>query len=85
MSIDQLSILLDEIQGYVQEYKNLKEENEQLKAQMEEYNNLNQENVELKAQVETLKTQIIELQVQADLNLAKAKEIVDELKVIINA
>lgn len=44
MSIDQLSQILDEIKGYVDDYKITKEENEQLKTlitSLQEQTNLN--------------------------------------------
>ena len=53
--------VLEQIQEYVKELKNLKVENEELKKQ------------------------VSELEEQANLNLAKAQEIVEELKVMINA
>ena len=83
MSIDQISVLLDEIKGYVDDYKLAKEENLTLKEQV---SNIRAE-VEAKylEQINALNVRISELEEQANLNLTKAQEIVNELKEIINA
>ena len=83
MSIDQLSTLLDEIKGYVDDYKLAKEENLTLKEQV---SNIRAE-VEAKylEQINALNVRVAELEEQANLNLSKAQEIVNELKEIVNA
>ena len=103
MTIDQLSQLLDEIKGYVDDYRVVKNENTRLKEEAVEKDNLVaslQSSIEFKdtkiseletkiSEVETkssdLVSRVAELEETANLNLAKAQEIVNELKVIINA
>ena len=103
MTIDQLSQLLDEIKGYVDDYRVVKNENTRLKEEALEKDNLVaslQSSIESKdtkiseletkvAELETkssdLVSRVAELEETANLNLAKAQEIVNELKVIINA
>ena len=103
MTVDQLSQLLDEIKGYVDDYKSVKEENksltEQYQSVLDENNRLKEEAVDkdnlvasLQSSIEfkdtkisELETKVTELEEIANLNLEKAKEIVNELKVIINA
>ena len=111
MSIDQLSILLDEIKGYVDDYKLTKDENSALKEQIEnirveletkyseqinalelEKQSLVQDKEELvlelaqkDSEINVLNTKVAEIEEQANLNLTKAQEIVNELKEIINA
>lgn len=79
MTINQL---LEQIQGYVQVLKNTMTENEDLKKQVE---SLNIHVATLEAQVADLSKQVDTLEAQANLNFAKAQEIVEELKVMINA
>ena len=79
MTINQL---LEQIQGYVQVLKNTMTENEDLKKQVE---SVNIHVTTLEAQVADLSKQVDTLEAQANLNLAKAQEIVEELKVMINA
>ena len=103
MTIDQLSQLLDEIKGYVDDYRVVKNENTRLKEEALEKDNLVaslQSSIESKdtkiseletkvAELETkssdLVSRVAELEETANLNLEKAQEIVNELKVIINA
>lgn len=111
MSIDQLSTLLDEIRGYIDDYKLIKEENATLKEQVEniraevetkyseqinvlelEKQSLTQDKEELvlelaqkDSEINVLNTKVTKLEEQANLNLVKAQEIVNELKEIINA
>ena len=103
MTIDQLSQLLDEIKGYVDDYREVKNENTRLKEEAVEKDNLVtswQSSIEFKdtkiseletkvAELETkssdLVSKVAELEETANLNLEKAQEIVNELKVIINA
>ena len=103
MTIDQLSQLLDEIKGYVDDYRVVKNENTRLKEEAVEKDNLVaslQSSIESKdtkiseletkvAELETkssgLVSRVAELEETANLNLQKAQEIVNELKVIINA
>ena len=103
MTIDQLSQLLDEIKGYVDDYRVVKNENTRLKEEAVEKDNLVaslQSSIEFKdtkiseletkvAELETkysgLVSRVAELEETANLNLEKAQEIVNELKVIINA
>ena len=103
MTIDQLSQLLDEIKGYVDDYRVVKNENTRLKEEALEKDNLVaslQSSIEFKdtkiseletkvSELETkssdLVSRVAELEETANLNLAKAQEIVNELKVIANA
>lgn len=111
MSIDQLSNLLDEIRGYINDYKLTKEENSTLKKQLEnirvevetkyseQINALESEKQILvqdkevliaelsqkESEIIALNVQVSELGEQANLNLTKAQEIVNELKEIVNA
>ena len=103
MTIDQLSQLLDEIKGYVDDYRVVKNENTRLKEEAVEKDNLVaslQSSIEFKdTKISELETKISELETKssdlvsrvaeleetANLNLQKAQEIVNELKVIINA
>ena len=103
MTVDQLSQLLDEIKGYVDDYRVVKNENTRLKEEALEKDNLVaslQSSIEFKdtkiseletkvAELETkssgLVSRVAELEETANLNLQKAQEIVNELKVIINA
>ena len=111
MSIDQLSPLLDEIKGYVDDYKLAKEENLTLKEQVanirtevetkyleqinaleldkqalvQEKENLVSKLAQRESEINTLNVRVSELEEQANLNLTKAQEIVNELKEIINA
>ena len=103
MTIDQLSQLLDEIKGYVDDYRVVKNENTRLKEEALEKDNLVaslQSSIEFKdTKISELETKISELETKssdlvsrvaeleetANLNLEKAQEIVNELKVIINA
>ena len=111
MSIDQLSTLLDEIKGYVDDYKLAKEENLTLKEQVanirtevetkyleqinaleldkqalvQEKENLVSKLAQRESEINTLNVRVSELEEQANLNLTKAQEIVNELKEIINA
>ncbi len=103
MTIDQLSQLLDEIKGYVDDYRVVKNENTRLKEEALEKDNLVaslQSSIEFKdTKISELETKVTELETKvselvskvaqleetANLNLEKAQEIVNELKVIINA
>lgn len=103
MTINELSQLLDEIKGYVDDYRVVKNENTRLKEEAVEKDNLVaslQSSIEFKdtkiseletkvAELETkssdLVSKVAELEETANLNLEKAQEIVNELKVIINA
>ena len=103
MTIDQLSQLLDEIKGYVDDYRVVKNENTRLKEEAVEKDNLVaslQSSIESKdTKISELETKVTELETKsselvsrvaeleetANLNLAKAQEIVNELKVIANA
>ena len=96
MTIDQLSQLLDEIKGYVDDYRVVKNENTRLKEEALEKDNLvaslqgsietkDSKISELESRVAQLESRVAELEQTANLNLAKAQEIVNELKVIINA
>ena len=96
MTIDQLSQLLDEIKGYVDDYRVVKNENTRLKEEALEKDNLvaslqssieskDNQISELNTKVAELNTRVAELEETANLNLQKAQEIVNELKVIINA
>lgn len=82
MAISNLRQILTQIQEYLKELKGLKEEIENLKVENAEL----KKNVEtIKVENENLKKQVSELEEQANLNLATAQQIVEELKVIINA
>lgn len=110
MTINELSQLLDEIKGYVDDYRVVKNENTRLKEEALEKDNrlaslqssiefkdtkiseLETKVTELETKVAELETKssglvsrVAELEETANLNLAKAQEIVNELKVIINA
>ena len=103
MTVDQLSQLLDEIKGYVDDYRVVKNENTRLKEEALEKDNLVaslQSSIEFKdTKISELETKVTELETKssdlvsrvaeleetANLNLEKAQEIVNELKVIINA
>lgn len=96
MTVDQLSQLLDEIKGYVDDYRVVKNENTRLKEEALEKDNLvaslqssieskDNQISELNTKVAELNTRVAELEETANLNLEKAQEIVNELKVIINA
>ena len=103
MTVDQLSQLLDEIKGYVDDYRVVKNENTRLKEEALEKDNLVaslQSSIEFKdTKISELETKISELETKssdlvsrvaelegtANLNLEKAQQIVNELKVIINA
>ena len=103
MTIDQLSQLLDEIKGYVDDYRVVKNENTRLKEEALEKDNLVaslQSSIEFKdTKISELETKVTELETKssglvsrvaeleetANLNFQKAQEIVNELKVIINA
>ena len=111
MSIVQISVLLDEIKGYVDDYKITKEENSTLKEQVanirteietkyserintleldkqalvQEKENLVSELAQRESEINALNVRVLELEEQANLNLTKAQEIVNELKEIINA
>ena len=96
MTIDQLSQLLDEIKGYVDDYRVVKNENTRLKEEALEKDNLvaslqssieskDNQISELNTKVAELNTRVAELEGTANLNLEKAQQIVNELKGIINA
>ena len=96
MTIDQLSQLLDEIKGYVDDYRVVKNENTRLKEEALDKDRLvaslqgsietkDSKISELVSRVAQLESRVAELEQTANLNLAKAQEIVNELKVIINA
>ena len=89
MTIDQLSQLLDEIKGYVDDYRVVKNENTRLKGEAVEKDNLVaslQGSIETKdSKISELESRVAELEETANLNLEKAQQIVNELKGIINA
>ena len=89
MTINELSQLLDEIKGYVDDYRVVKNENTRLKEEAVEKDNLVaslQGSIETKdSKISELESRVAELEETANLNLEKAQEIVNELKVIINA
>ncbi len=96
MTIDQLSQLLDEIKGYVDDYRVVKNENTRLKEEALEKDNLvaslqgsiefkDTKISELESRVAQLESRIAELEQTANLNLEKAQQLVNELKVIANA
>ena len=96
MTIDQLSQLLDEIKGYVDDYRVVKNENTRLKEEALEKDNLvaslqssiefkDSKISELESRVAQLESRVAELEGTANLNLEKAQQIVNELKGIINA
>lgn len=110
MTVDQLSQLLDEIKGYVDDYRVVKNENTRLKEEALEKDNLVaslQSSIESKdTKISELETKVAELETKssdlvskvaeleskvagleetANLNLEKAQEIVNQLRVIINA
>lgn len=96
MTINELSQLLDEIKGYVDDYRVVKNENTRLEEEALEKDNLvaslqssieskDNQISELNTKVAELNTRVAELEETANLNLEKAQEIVNELKVIINA
>ena len=96
MTVDQLSQLLDEIKGYVDDYRVVKNENTRLKEEAVEKDNLvaslqgsietkDSKISELETKVAELESRVAELEETANLNLEKAQQIVNELKGIINA
>lgn len=96
MTVDQLSQLLDEIKGYVDDYRVVKNENTRLKEEALEKDNLvaslqssieskDNQISELNTKVAELNTRVAELEETANLNLAKAQELVNTLKEIANA
>ena len=96
MSIDQLSTLLDEIKGYVDDYRVVKEENNRLRATVaslqEQISQIQATLAEKEneistkvSEIATLEANVSDLQEAANLNLVKAQEIVNELKEIVNA
>lgn len=89
MTIDKLSQLLDEIKGYVDDYKVVKNENTRLKEEAVEKDSLIaslQSSIGVKDnKISELETRVAELEKTANLNLAKAQELVNTLKEIANA
>ena len=96
MTIDQLSQLLDEIKGYVDDYRVVKNENTRLKEEAVEKDNLvaslqgsietkDSKISELETRVAELESRVAELEETANLNLEKAQQLVNELKEIANA
>ena len=63
MSIDQLSILLDEIKGYIDDYKLVKEENITLKSQLETAKEVK---VEYEERIATLESEKVDLENSVD-------------------
>lgn len=66
MSIDQLSILLDEIKGYVDDYKLVKEENITLKSQLETAKEEVKVKVEYEKRIATLESEKVDLENSVD-------------------
>ena len=96
MTVDQLSQLLDEIKGYVDDYRVVKNENTRLKEEAVEKDRLvaslqssieskDNQISELNTKVAELNTRVAELEETSNLNLEKAQQLVNELKVIANA
>ena len=89
MGIDQLLNLLNEINAYVNDYKKVKDENNNFQGIITSLQEtiVEKDNVIISkdSEIEELTTKVSELEEAANLNLAKAQEIVNELKEIINA
>ena len=89
MGIDQLLNLLNEINAYVNDYKKVKDENNNFQGIITSLQEtiVEKDNVIISkdSEIEELTTKVSELEEAANLNLAKAQEIVNELKEIANA
>ena len=83
-----LEQLLEQISLFVDEVRTLKEEKEAIEISLESYkaqiSELETENSILNKQVLSLNTENSSLKEQANLNLIKVQEIVNELKEILN-
>lgn len=83
-----LEQLLEQINLFVDEVRTLKEEKEAIELSLESYktqiSELETENSSLKEQILSLNTENSSLKEQANLNLIKVQEIVNELKEILN-
>ena len=89
MEKNQLLNLLNEINAYVNDYKKIKDENNNFQgiiASLQE-TIVEKDNIIISknSEIEELTTKVSELEETANLNLAKAQEIVNELKEIANA
>ena len=89
MGIDQLLNLLNEINAYVNDYKKVKDENNNFQGIITSLQEaiVEKDNVIISkdSEIKELTTKVSELEEAANLNLAKAQEIVNELKEIANA
>ena len=83
-----LEQLLEQIKLFVEEVRALKEAKEVAESNLEPFKNqisaLELENALLNEQILSLNAEKTSLEEQANLNLAKAREIVDELKELLN-
>ena len=83
-----LEQLLEQISLFVDEVRTLKEEKEAIELSLEPYKeqilSLNTENSSLKEQILSLNAENSSLEEQANLNLIKVQEIVNELKEILS-
>ena len=83
-----LEQLLEQINLFVDEVRTLKEEKEAIELSLESYktriSELETENSSLKEQILSLNAENSSLKEQANLNLIKVQEIVDELKEILS-
>ena len=83
-----LEQLLEQIKLFVEEVRTLKEEKEAAESNLEPFKNqisaLELENALLNEQILSLNAEKTSLEEQANLNLAKAREIVDELKALLS-
>lgn len=89
MGINQLLNLLNEINAYVNDYKKVKDENNNFQGIITSLQEtiVEKDNVIISkdSEIKELTTKVSELEEAANLNLAKAQEIVNELKEIANA
>ncbi len=83
-----LEQLLEQIKLFVEEVRTLKEEKEAAESNLEPFKNqisaLELENALLNEKILSLNAEKTSLEEQANLNLAKAREIVDELKILLS-
>ena len=83
-----LEQLLEQIKLFVEEVRTLKEEKEAAESNLEPFKNqisaLELENALLNEQILSLNAEKTSLEEQANLNLTKAREIVDELKILLS-
>ena len=89
METNQLLNLLNEINACVEDYKKVKGENNNFKSIIASLQEtiVEKDNIIISkdSEIEELTTKVSELEETANLNLAKAQEIVNELKEITNA